>query len=71
MSQVTLYLPEVLAKKLKSEAKRLRMSLSAYVAQLASREVAPNAWSKQFLATFGSCKLTEGADLPFEKRDPL
>jgi hypothetical protein len=71
MSQVTLYLPDALAAKLKREAKRLKMSLSAYVARIATKEVGSATWSKDFLLTYGSCKLPEAvaADALYEDRD--
>ncbi len=54
MGQITLYLPDELAAKLRREAKRLRMSLSAYVTNMATKEVSTKSWPKSFLATYGS-----------------
>jgi hypothetical protein len=71
MGQITLYLPDPLANKLRKEAKRLRMSLSAYVAQIAAKEVGGDSWPKSFLATYGSCELPEVTQPQFEQRDPL
>jgi hypothetical protein len=71
MSQVTIYLPDELAAKLRREAKRLKLSLSAYVTQVATKEVGRAAWPKGFLATYGSCNLPEREILPTEERDEL
>jgi hypothetical protein len=54
MGQITLYLPDGLAAKLRREAKRLRISLSAYVTNMATKEVSAKTWPKSFLATYGS-----------------
>ncbi len=53
MGQITLYLPDELAAKLRREAKRLRISLSAYVTNMATKEVSTKSWPKSFLATYG------------------
>lgn len=64
MAQVTIYIPDDLAVGLKERAKREGKSLSAYVAEIARREVAPDAWSDAFLRLYGSWEgdLEEPAD---------
>ena len=54
MAQVTLYLPEDIAKRIRREARRSRKSLSAYVAELAARELAPASWPHGFAGLYGS-----------------
>ena len=54
MAQVTLYIPDEVATRIKREAKRSGQSLSAYMTELAKREVAPAQWPASFLKLFGS-----------------
>lgn len=54
MAQVTLYIPDDVATRIKREAKRSGQSLSAYVTALAKREVAPSQWPAPFLKLYGS-----------------
>ncbi|HEY4157535.1 MAG TPA: hypothetical protein VGM29_05535 [Polyangiaceae bacterium] len=58
MAQVTLYLSDDIARRLKHEAKRAKKSLSAYVAELAGGERAEDTWPKWFFALEGSCQGT-------------
>jgi hypothetical protein len=74
MSQVTIYLPDELEKELRAGARKAGKSLSAYVADLATRRKArPNKWSREFLSTFGSWEgdFKEPPELEFEDRDDL
>jgi len=54
MAQVTLYLPDDVATRIKREAKRSGQSLSAYVTALAKRDIAPTQWPVSFQKLFGS-----------------
>jgi len=54
MAQVTLYLPDEVASKIKRAAKRSGQSLSAYVTGLAKREVDPARWPTSFQKLYGS-----------------
>jgi hypothetical protein len=73
MAQLTLYLPDDLAKELKRAAKRAKKSLSAYVAQLAGQELKPTKWPKSFTDTFGAWAgdFPEIKRLPYEQREEL
>lgn len=74
MSQVTIYLPDELEKELRAGARKAGKSLSAYVAELATRKKErPSKWSREFLATFGSWEgeFKEPPELDFEDRDKL
>jgi hypothetical protein len=54
MSQVTIYLPDGIAREARREAKKQGKSLSAYVASLLTRRAeSGDGWSKDFLSTFG------------------
>ena len=57
VAQITLYVPDVVAKKLRADARRAKKSLSAYVSELAAgrRE---RGFPKWFLELEGSCKGT-------------
>ena len=56
MAQVTIYLPDAVARDVRARAKRAGLSLSAYMTALASRERRPQteAWPKDFLKLLGS-----------------
>ena len=54
MAQVTLYLPDDVATRIRREAKRAGQSLSAYVTALARRDVAPSQWPASFQKLYGS-----------------
>lgn len=56
MAQVTIYLPDDVARDVRARAKRAGMSLSAYITALASREKRTPAeeWPKDFLKLLGS-----------------
>lgn len=68
MSQVTIYLPSSLEKELRRRAKDDRKSLSAYIAELARRNVSPRRWPEKFASLYGSCKLTVPED-PYPEED--
>jgi hypothetical protein len=54
MAQVTLYLPDDIAERIRLEAKRSHKSVSAYMADLATRELAPAGWPPGFAELWGS-----------------
>lgn len=65
MPQVTIYLPEDVLQHARREARRLKLSLSAYMSSLATRAASPPTWSEEFLSLFGSCPdLEEPSDPP-------
>ena len=54
MAQVTIYLPDDVAEKVREEAQRARKSLSAYMAQLAGGVRKSRQWPDGFAELFGS-----------------
>jgi hypothetical protein len=54
MAQVTIYLPDELEKRVRSEAKRKKMSISAFLAELAARTLKPSRWPDGFDRLYGS-----------------
>ena len=66
MAQVTLYLPDEVAKRIKRAAKQSGQSVSSYVTSLATRELAPNKWPDSFLKVLGTWEgdFDIGPDLP-------
>ena len=54
MAQLTIYVPDRLARKLKRAAAKSRMSVSAYLTELATRALEPQEWPPAFVETFGS-----------------
>ncbi|HEX4621813.1 MAG TPA: hypothetical protein VH208_09630 [Myxococcaceae bacterium] len=74
MAQVTIYLPDPVAREVKAAARRARKSLSAYVTErLKPRSERRPAWPKDFVAVLGTW---EGAfpkleDPPPGEVDPL
>lgn len=72
VAQITLYVPDAIAKKLRADARRAKKSLSAYVTELAagSRE---RGFPKWFLELEGSCRgtLVVPDDPPPEEADEL
>jgi hypothetical protein len=73
MPQVTIYLPDELESAIRKKAKRAKKSLSAYIADLASKSVAPRQWPKGFDDLYGSwCgPPPEIEDPPPIERSPL
>jgi purine nucleoside permease len=65
MSQLTIYIPEAVLRKLRAAARRARKSVSAYVAYMLERRDAPTEWPNGFRELYGSCRgrLPEIADL--------
>ena len=66
MARVTIYLPDKIARQLRGEARRRRVSLSAYVATLAKAKLRPVRSPETFIALYGSWQGTfpEAHDAP-------
>ena len=73
MAQITLYLPDAIAIRIKQEAKKAHKSLSAYVTELASKRVAPSGWPVRFSRLYGSWRgeFPDLADPPPDDIDGL
>jgi hypothetical protein len=73
MAQVTIYLPDDLAERLRREAKRSGRSLSAYIAELAERKPPRRKWPPGFERLYGSWQgsFPEIEDLQPDDREPL
>jgi hypothetical protein len=73
MSQVTIYLPEKVAREARRRARKLNTSLSAYVAQLLERETVERPWPKAFvdLLQHGHGDVVEPPDPPPEDIEAL
>jgi plasmid stability protein len=69
MAQVTIYLPDGLARAAKQRAKRAGKSLSAFFADLLSRQLRPRRWPESFARLYGSCSLPEIDDAPVDEVD--
>jgi predicted CopG family antitoxin len=70
VAQVTLYLPDDLAERLKREARRQRKSFSAFVAERLAGK--PSSDRRDRLkALFGSCSLAEVEALPIDDVEGL
>jgi hypothetical protein len=54
MSQITIYLPDAIEAVIRREAKRARVSVSAYIARLASQKTGAKGWPKGFEKLSGS-----------------
>lgn len=54
MAQVTLYLPDKIAGRLKQAAKKSGQSVSAFVTALAERELTPAKWPASLERLYGS-----------------
>jgi hypothetical protein len=72
VAQITLYVPDPIARKLRADARRAKKSLSAYVSELAGgrRE---RSFPKWFLELAGTCRgtLVVPDDPPPDEPDPL
>ena len=72
MAQITLYLPDAVAARIRNEAKRSGKSLSAYMAELATGGVPASGWPVGFARLYGSCELPPAIeDAPPAERDAL
>jgi hypothetical protein len=57
MAQLTIYLPDEVEKKVRQDARRAKKSVSAFIADLATRKESRGtdaAWAKQVAALYGS-----------------
>lgn len=57
MAQLTIYLPNDIEKKVRQEARRAKKSVSAFIADLATRKqgrVSDAAWARQVAKLYGS-----------------
>ena len=73
MPQVTIYLPDEVESAIRRKAKKANKSLSAYIAELASKGLKAREWPKGFRELYGSW---EGSfppidDPPPEERESL
>jgi hypothetical protein len=66
MAQVTLYLPDKIAGRLKRAATKSGQSVSAFVTALAARELSPAEWPMSFQRLYGAWEgdLNIGDDPP-------
>lgn len=55
MAQITIYMPDAVAREVKLQARRAKKTVSGYLVSLATeRTRGKKRWPKQFLATYGS-----------------
>lgn len=73
VAQISIYLPEDIEQQLRRKARKARKSFSAYLVDLARRELRPPRWPKSFAKLYGSCAgdLPAIEDLPPDEQDPL
>jgi hypothetical protein len=73
VAQITIYVPDEVARRLRQAAKRAKKSLSAYLTEVASGRCEKRAWPKWFFELQGSCRGTLKApeDLPPEEPGTL
>jgi hypothetical protein len=67
MAQVTIYLPDELERRVKQAARKAHKSVSAYIAELASKTMAQGRWPEGFADLYGSW---EGAFPEIEDEPP-
>ena len=73
MAQITIYVPDDVARRIKREAKRAKKSLSAYLTELATGQQRDASWPPGFFELQGSCggALKAPEDPPPEEPDTL
>lgn len=73
MAQITIYVPDDIARRIKREAKRAKKSLSAYLTELAIGQRHAPRWPPGFFELQGSCggALKAPEDPPPEEPDAL
>jgi hypothetical protein len=73
VAQITIYVRDDIARRIKREARRARKSLSAYLIELAIGEKRGAPWPSTFFELQGSCRGTirEPDDPPPEEPDAL
>jgi hypothetical protein len=55
VAQITIYLPDELARRIKKEARRRQKSVSAFIADLATGRSKARTWPRGFFALQGCC----------------
>jgi hypothetical protein len=72
MAQVTIYLPDELLEAIRREARRARLSVSAFMASLASKKLTSPDSLEELAELYGSCPDLElPEDLAAEPLEPL
>jgi hypothetical protein len=71
MAQITLYVPDHLAERIRREARRAGKSLSAYMVDLVAGRTHASGWPAGFARLYGSCDLGEIEDAPPRELEPL
>ena len=71
MAQITLYVSDDVAERIRREAKRAGKSLSAYMADLVAGGRQPSRWPAGFARLYGSCDLPEIEDTPPDELESL
>jgi hypothetical protein len=71
VAQVTIYLPDAVARRLRSAARRARKSLSAYVAELIDPPPERGRWPEGFFDLAGSTTIEIDDDPPPRELPPL
>ncbi len=64
MAQVTIYLPDPIAKRLRAASRKAKKSLSAYVADLLQPGARPSGWPVGFFELAGSTSIEAPDDPP-------
>jgi hypothetical protein len=71
MAQVTIYLPDAIAKRLRTAARKARKSLSSYVAGLLEPGPAHRRWPDGFFDLAGTTTIELGDDPPAKEPPTL
>jgi hypothetical protein len=73
VAQITIYVPDPVARKLRRDARKAKKSLSAYLTDLAAGQRRLRTWPSWFLELQGSCRgsLAIPDDPPPEEPDAL
>jgi hypothetical protein len=58
VAQITIYVPDDVARKIKREARLRKKSVSAFIADLAAGRDGSRAWPKDFFRLQGACRGT-------------
>jgi hypothetical protein len=73
VAQITIYVPDTVARKLRRDARKAKKSLSSYLTDLAAGESRSRTWPRWFFELEGSCRgsLAIPEDPPPEEPDAL
>ncbi|HVV83798.1 MAG TPA: hypothetical protein VHE35_12070 [Kofleriaceae bacterium] len=71
MAQITLYLPDAVAARIRAAAKRAGKSLSGYMTELATGGAPRAGWPQGFTRLYGSCDLPAIDDVPPDEPEAL